>query len=126
MEEERHKTLALSDKIALLGELEHTRHHLARSAHVAEDEDQKFWYQVKADQAKNLRRKIQKKWLNTSELDWCLIKTSSRIKWLNEELLGSDLDLFSEIESFADDILGHGLRQDLSGCQSCKEEIKNV
>lgn len=126
MEEERHKTLALSDKVAFLGELEHARHHLVRSAHVAEDEDQKFWYQVKAEQAKKLRRKIQKKWLETGELDWCLIKSSSRIKWLNEELLDSDLDLFSEIESFADDILGHGLRQDLSGCQSCKEEIKNM
>lgn len=126
MEEERHKTLALSDKVALLGEMEHARHHLVRSMHVTEDEAQKFWYQVKAEQAKKLRRKIQRKWLETGELDWCLIKSSSRIKWLNEEILDSDLDLFSEIESFADDILGHGLKENLSGCESCREEIDNV
>lgn len=123
MEETKHKTLTLSDKIKLLGEIEHTRAHLVRSAHVATDEEQKFWYQVKAEQAKQLRRKIQAKWLNTGELDWCLVKVSARLKWLNEEVLSSDLELFSEVESFADDILGHSLGEDLSGCESCREEI---
>lgn len=126
MEEEKHKVLDLSDKIALLAELEHNRHHLVRSAHVAEDEEQKFWYQVKAEQAKQLRRKIQKKWLETGELDWCLVKSCSRIKWLNEEVLSSDLELFSEIEHFADDILSHALGEDLSGCKSCRAELDGV
>lgn len=123
MEEDKHKTLALSDKIRLLSEIEHSRHHLARAAHVAEDGEQKFWYQVKAEQAKQLRRKVQAQWLKTGELDWCLVKSSARLKWLNEEVLSSDIELFSEIESFADDVLGHALGEDLSGCASCREEL---
>lgn len=126
MEYKQHHILSLSDKIALLGEIEHNRHHLVRSAHVAEDEEQKFWYQVKAEQAKQLRRKVQAKWLKTGELDWCLVKSSSRIKWLNEEVLSSDLELFSEIEHFADDVLSHALGEDLSGCESCKSEIDSI
>lgn len=118
----KHETLALVDKIALLGEIEHARHHCARSAHVAEDHEQKLFYQVKASQAKRLRREMQATWLDTGELDWCLVKTASRIKWLNEEVLEEDLDLFSEIEDFADSLLSHALKRDLSGCQSCHED----
>lgn len=122
----QHDKLALSDKITLLSELEHERHHLLRSAHVAEAKDKKFWYLVKAKQAQDLRRKVQEKWLKTDELDWCLIKSSARLKWLNEEVAHEDLELFSEIESFADDILGHGLGEDLSQCKSCQEDMSEV
>lgn len=121
-----HKQLALADKISLLGELEHARHHLLRSAHVAEEQEKKFYYLVKAKQAQDLRRRVQEKWLATDELDWCLIKSSARLKWLNEEVAHDDLELFSELESFADDILGHGLGKDLSGCHSCAEDKDSV
>lgn len=121
-----HKNLALSDKITLLSELEHNRHHLLRSAHVAEDDEKKFWYLVKAKQAQDLRRRVQDKWLKTDELDWCLVKSSARLKWLNEEVAHDDLELFSEIERFADDILSNGLGVDLSGCSSCKAESEKA
>ncbi len=124
MEDKTHKRMALSDKITLLGDLEHSRHHLVRSAHSAEDENEKFWYLVKAKQTKDLRRKLETKWLNTGELDWCLVKVNSRVKWLNEELLEDDLELFSEIEDLADSILSHALGEDLSGCASCREELE--
>lgn len=125
MNNETHKTLALSDKIRLLGEIEHSRSHCVRSAHVAEDEEQKFFYQVKATQAQKLRRKVQDKWLKTGELDWCIVKSSATLKQLNNEILSEDLDLFSEIESFSDELLSHALGEDLSGCQSCRDEIQS-
>lgn len=121
-----HSKLALSDKIRLLGELEHTRFHCARSAHVAEEKDKKFYYQVKAKQLQDLRRKVQDKWLKTGELDWCIVKSSATLKQLNNEILMEDLELFSEIERVADDLLGNALGEDLSGCHSCSEEINNV
>lgn len=120
-----HKKLSLTDKIKLLGEVEHSRSHLLRSAHTTEDEEKKFWYLVKAKQAQDLRRKIQEKWLKTDELDWCLVKSASRLKWLNEEVAFDDIELFSDIENFADSILGHGLGEDLSGCKSCQEDKNN-
>lgn len=121
-----HDILAIADKITLLSELEHSRHHLLRSAHVAEDEEKKFWYLVKAKQAQDLRRKVQDKWLKTDELDWCLVKSSARLKWLNEEVAHDDLELFSEVERFADDILSNGLGEDLSGCSSCKSDASEL
>lgn len=106
----------------MLGELEHTRFHCARSAHVAKDPDKKFYYQVKAKQLQDLRRKVQDKWLKTGELDWCIVKSSATLKQLNNEILMEDLEMFSEIERVADDLLGNALGEDLSGCASCKAD----
>lgn len=124
-EDKKHATMSLSDKITLLAELEHARHHASRSAHVVEDDDEKFYYQVKAEQAKRIRREVQAKWLNTPEKDWCLVKTSARLKWLNEEVLSDDLETFSKIEDLADDLLSHALGEDLSGCQSCRDDVQS-
>lgn len=121
-----HDILAISDKIALLAEIEHERHHLARSAHVTTNPDKKFFYQVKAEQAKQLRRKVQAKWLNTDEEDWCLVKSSARLKWLNEEVLKEDVDLYSEIEQFTDDIIGNAFGVDVSGCKACVADRDEV
>lgn len=120
-----HKKLAVADKITLLGECEHLRRHCIRSAHVTEGKDKKFYYQVKAKQLKDVRRKLQDKWLKTDELDWCIVKSSATLKQLNNELLMEDLELFSDIERIADDLLGNALGEDLSGCSACKSEIGN-
>lgn len=119
-----HKILSLADKITLLAELEHLRRHCIRSAHVTEDDDKKFYYQVKAKQLQNLRRKVQDKWLKTDELDWCIVKSSATLKQLNNEIMLEDLDLFSDIERVADDLLGNALSEDLSGCKSCSEDSR--
>lgn len=118
----QHDKLAISDKITLLGELEHDRHHLLRSAHVATDKERAFRYFVKAHQARELRRKVQQRWLDTDELDWCVVKSSARLKWLNEEIADNDMELFNEIENFADDLLSFALNTDLSGCKSCNDD----
>lgn len=121
-----HKNLALSDKITLLGECEHLRRHCIRSAHVTEDDEKKFYYQVKAKQLQDVRRKLQDKWLRTDELDWCIVKSSATLKQLNSELIKDDLELFSDIERIADDLLGNALGEDLSGCKSCAADKEDV
>lgn len=126
MEEyQKHHIMGLADKVKLLGDLEHTRSHCVRSAHVAETDDEKFYYQVKSEQAKRIRREVQAKWLNAPEKDWCLVKTSARLKWLNEEVLSDDLETFSKIEDLADDLLSHALNEDLSGCASCRDDVQS-
>lgn len=77
---------------------------------------------MKASEAEKLRRELQAKWANTGELDWCLVKVASRLKWLNEEVLAEDDETFSKIEDFADSLLSHALKTDLSGCNSCQED----
>lgn len=120
-----HKNLALADKINLLGELEHLRRHCLRSAHTIGDKEKKFYYQVKAKQLKDLRRNTQKKWLGTDEIDWCIVKSSACLKQLNNELAAEDLELYSNIESIADELLGHALGEDLRGCSSCRDDVKD-
>lgn len=121
-----HNILSLADKISLLGELEHGRHHCIRSMHSIEDPDEKFYYKVKAKQLQNARRKAEEKWANTDEYNWCLVKTSAKIKQLNEEVFEADDDLFSEIENIADDLLSHALNEDLAGCSACREELNEL
>lgn len=121
-----HDILAIADKVALVGEIEHARRHLARSAHVTTDANKKFFYQVKAEQAKQLRRKVQAKWLNTGDEDWCLVKSSARLKQLNEEILAEDLDIYSDIERFTDDIIGNAFGVDVSGCKACSADKPGV
>lgn len=121
-----HKSLALADKLTLIGELEHSRHHCIRSMHSVEDPDEKFYYKVKAKQLQDVRRKAEKKWADTNEYNWCLVKVSTKIKQLNEEVFEADDELFSEIENIADDLLSHALHEDLSGCSSCKDDANGL
>lgn len=118
----QHAVLSLADKLTLLGELEHGRRHCIRSMHSVEDPDEKFYYKVKAKQLQNARRKAEEKWANTDEYNWCLVKVSTKIKQLNEEVFEADDDLFSEIENIADDLLSHTLHEDLTGCSACRED----
>lgn len=101
------------------------RRHCIRSAHVAEDDEKKFYYQVKAKQLQDVRRKLQDKWLKTDELDWCIVKSSATLKQLNSELVKDDLELFSEIEGLADSLLSNALNEDLSGCRACADDKKD-
>lgn len=121
----QHDKLMVSDLLSLVGELEHQRRHVTRAAKVVADEDLKFFYLVKAEQLKRVRRKVQEK-LPMETRDWCIVKSGSAIKQLNNELLTEDLDLFSEIESIEDDLLGKVLGIDLSECESCATDRKVV
>lgn len=113
-----HERLALEDRLALVGELEHSRRHLLRAAHVAEEED-KFFYLVEAAEAQRLRRRVMRKLGEIADRDWCPLKSAACIKQLNYETMEGDLELFEELETFADAVSGHALNTDLSDCGAC-------
>lgn len=126
-----HKKAGVSDKIALLGELEHIRAHAVRSAVSLYDEesDDSEWirYAIIAKHAKEIRRLYQKKHLpELSEYDWCLFKAASHLKQLAYEVQEDDYGMLKIIDDFADDILGGALDMDLSDCKACKEDRADV
>lgn len=117
-----HEHMALEDTLALLGELEHTRYHALRSAHVAEKDEDKMHYLVTAARAQRARRKVQTKLEEIGETDWCLVKSGQRLRQLNYELMNGDTELFKELEELVDSVNSHALHQDMSGCRSCKAD----
>lgn len=121
-----HQILSLADKLTLIAELEHARHHCIRTMHSTEDEDEKFFHKVMAKRLQDVRRKTEKKWADTDELGWCIVKASTKVKQLNEEVFEDDDELFSEIESIADELLSHHLHEDLSGCSACRDEKEEI
>lgn len=120
-----HDRLGLTDKIALLGELEHIRRHALRSAKVAADPEEKYHYEIVAFQARDLRRRYQEKNLETDEKEWCLVKAAASLKQLTNELTTQVADA-SELENFTDTILSHAFGKDLSGCEACHDDEPGV
>lgn len=123
-----HKTAEVSDKIALLSELEHLRAHAVRSAESLYDPDNPeniAWihYATIAEEAKNLRREYQRKHFSElSEYDWCACKVASRIRQLAYETQGSDWDMLKKIDTLVDEVWGEALGMDLSDCAVCRED----
>lgn len=123
-----HKKAEVSDKVAVIGELEHIRAHALRSvvSLYEEESDDSDWirYAVIAKQAKELRREYQKKMLpELSEYDWCLFKAASRLRQLAYETQADDYGMLKEIDDLVDDILGGALNMDLSDCRACKDDM---
>lgn len=120
-----HNRAGISDKIALIAELEHARRHALRSATVALSEekgDSAFHYQVIAAQAKVLRRRImQKEFGDIDTKDWCLCKVASIIRQIAYEL-DMDIEDLQELDAFIDDIWGTALNEDLSDCEACRDD----
>lgn len=133
-----HKKAGVADKIALIGELEHSRRHALRSAVVAKSEEDKenseydsenfdsFSLLVFASQAKNMRRAIMQK--HFGDIDskyWCLCKSAAAIRQIAYEL-DLDVETLQEIDNFVDDIWGSATNQDLSDCVACKEDKETI
>lgn len=116
-----HNLLNLTDKLSLIGELEHIRRHAKRSAKVAEESEDKLFYQVIAANAQSLRRDYQAKYLDTPELDWCLVKSAATLKQLAYES-EDDEEFFERLETLTDQIYTHAFKQDMSGCKACAED----
>lgn len=115
-----HNLLSLTDRISLVGELEHIRRHALRSAKVAKAED-KIFYEVTALQAQRLRREYQDKFLKCDDKDWCLTKSAATLKQLAYELALDANDL-EDMENLTDNILSHAYNVDLTGCESCSND----
>lgn len=121
-----HDLLNLTDKIWMLSELEHLRRHARRSSKVAEDEEEKLFWNVVAKQSKELRRDYQKKYLDVDELGWCAEKVSASLKQLNYECEEEGSEFFERIESLTDMVLSHVLKEDLTQCEGCAKDRAGV
>ena len=121
-----HKKAEVSDKIALIGELEHGRRHAIRSANSVFDgeDDNSQWgfYAVKAAQFKRLRREVQRAYFSDiKDTDWCLCKLSASLRQLAYEI-DLDKDILKDIDDLVDEVWGDALNMDLSDCVACAED----
>lgn len=118
-----HAKAGVSDKIALVAELEHIQRHALRSAVVAQGTDDEMFYLVLARQAKQLRRDYMNK--HFSEIDnklWCLCKSTACLRQLAYETWAEDAEMLKEIDQIVDDVWGKALDKDLSDCEVCKDD----
>lgn len=115
--------LNVTDSLALVGEMEHTRRHLLRSAQYAEEDD-KIFYIVLAKQIQEARRKYMAKHFPVDTKLWCLVKCAATLRQLLYETTTDDTETLKEIDSIIDDIMEKATGKDLSECSACKEDMQ--
>ena len=125
-----HSKAGVSDKIALISELEHARRHALRAAASAwreEDDSESNRYLILAKRAQELRREYMRKHFGElKDTDWCLCKTAACLRQLAYEVCESDTIELKEIDDFVDEIWGEALGQDLSDCAACRSDREDV
>lgn len=110
----------ISDKIALIAELEHIRRHAIRSAHI--DKDNEVFYNIVAKRAQDIRRRYMLKQFNAKDPLHCLGKATASLRQLAYETDNADSEFISEIDSLVDMVWGEITGEDLTGCESCKSD----
>lgn len=121
-----HAKASTSDKIALIGELEHMRRHALRAAASTwreDDDSESKRYLLIAKEAQELRRAYMRNHFGEiKDSDWCLCKSAACLRQLAYEVCeGDDLEL-KELDDFVDEILGGALKMDLSDCEACQSD----
>ena len=121
-----HKKASVSDKIAIVAELEHIRRHSLRSAVSVwreEDDSESKRYLLLAKEARDLRRDYMRKHFGElKDADWCLCKSAACLRQLAYEVCDSDDLELKELDDFVDEIWGGALSMDLSDCEACKSD----
>lgn len=124
-----HDKAGVSDKIALVSELEHCRSHALRAAVSVwreEDDSDSVKYLIIAKRAQSLRREYMRKHFGgLKDTDWCLCKAASRIRQLAYEVCEGDAEELKELDDFVDEIWGGALNMDLSDCVACADDKKS-
>ena len=121
-----HDKGGISDKITLVSELEHARRHALRSAVASwkeEDDSESLRYLLIAKRAQSLRREYMRKHFpDIKESDWCLCKTAACLRQLAYEVCEGDSLELKEIDDLVDDIWGTAIGEDLTACESCRDD----
>lgn len=121
-----HDKASVSDKIRMVGELEHARAHALRAAASAwkeEDDSDSTRYLLIAKRAQTLRREyMQKHFGEIKDTDWCLCKSAACLRQIAYEVCEGDVIELKEIDDFVDEIWGQALGADLSDCVACRED----
>ena len=114
----------VSDQILVVGELEHIQRHALRSMVSPNiDDDERTWYAVIAQQAKEARRSFMRKHFDKcpDEL-WCLGKASASLRQLAYETFTGDIEEVQELEELCDTVWSKITGQDMTGCRACAED----
>lgn len=121
-----HGKASVSDKIRLIGELEHGRAHALRAAVSSwreEDDSDSVKYLLIAKRAQTLRREYMRRHFgDLKDTDWCLCKSAACLRQIAYEVCEGDAEELKEIDDFVDEIWGEALGIDLSDCVSCAED----
>lgn len=123
-----HDKASVSDKIALISELEHIRRHALRAALSLAGEEESddcdlssTEYLIIAKRAKELRREYMRKYFGEiDQYSWCLCKSAACLRQLTYEVAEGDAEELREIDDLVDEIWGKAIKQDLSDCSSCR------
>ena len=121
-----HTKMSISDKIALVAELEHIRRHALRAAASTwkeDDDSESVKYLVLAKRAQTLRREyMANHFPPIKESDWCLCKSAACLRQMLYEVNEGWPEELKEIDDLVDDIWGQALNMDLSDCVACRED----
>lgn len=125
-----HSKAGVSDKIALVAELEHIRRHALRAAASAWEEDddsESTRYLILAKRAQTLRRDYMKAHFGElKDTDWCLCKSAACLRQILYEVNEGRPEELKELDDFVDEIWGQALDMDLSDCIACKDDRDGV
>lgn len=124
-----HTKAGTSDRIAVVGELEHARRHALRSAivlSIEEKPEESFKFLVWAKQLQDMRRKYMgKHFADVDSKHWCLCKSTACLRQLAYEVEGDDSEFLVEVDNLVDQIWGSALGEDLSDCTACVDDKKS-
>lgn len=118
-----HDKAGVSDKIAVIAELEHIQRHALRSATVAQGTDDEMFYLILARQAKDLRRDYMGK--HFPDIDtklWCLCKSTACLRQIAYETWAEDAEMLKRIDNIVDDVWSKATGKDLSDCEACASD----
>lgn len=124
-----HDKASVSDKIRMVGELEHARAHALRAAASVwreDDDSDSVRYLIIAKRAQSLRREYMRKHFGElKDTDWCLCKSAACIRQIAYEVCEGDSEELKELDDFVDEIWGGALNMDLSDCVACADDKKS-
>lgn len=119
-----HESAAISDRITVLGLVEHIRDHALKSSAVKmDDKDAEIFFQTIAVMSQNFRRKYMKKHFpDIPEELWCLGKAVEMARQRVYEADEGDTEDINEIDAIWQTVWQKITGKDLSSCVACRED----
>lgn len=122
-----HKILSTADMVYLVGQLEHMRLHCLLAASNAKNDEEVVSLLVLAKQCMDTRRKYMADHFgNVETRHWCMVKVAGTLYQLMEELGGGDIEELQSIKNIADSAVKIATGEDITGCESCKQDLENA
>ena len=122
--EEFHKSASISDKITVIGDLEHVLYHARKGASVkVEDEELNIFFQTVARMTLDFRRRYMKEHFpDCPEELWCLGKAIETARQRIYEADEGNSEDLNDVDAIWNMVWGRITGKDLSGCSSCRAD----